>query len=301
MQQTGLILAIISALSFSIGIVIVRRTAAAAGESFSVMAFSVIVGLPFFAVAVTAAGDWAKVAHAAWPALALLCTAGVIHFILGRLLGYSSYRLIGANKATPFIMTAGFYTQIFSYFFLGESVTAFIIIGVLFMFLGAVLTSSENKSINITKEKKFLNRETSGLLLALATALCWGTTPVLIKPGVEDIGSSVAGAFISYAAAGVVLSVMLLKKPLRRQVAQLPLIRSIAPMALAGIFTAAGQWLAYASLGKSPANVVTPLVSVQVIFIFFLSLLINSRSEVFSWKVGLGMAATLAGTFFLFR
>jgi drug/metabolite transporter (DMT)-like permease len=300
-MQTGLILAIISAFSFSVGIVIVRKAAAAAGESFSVMALSVIVGVPFFAIAVSIAGDWGKVAHASWPALILLTTAGVIHFIVGRLLGYNSYRLIGANKATPFVMSARFYTLVFSYFFLGESLTVFIIIGVLFMFLGTVLTSSETKSVNKTREKKFLNRETKGILLALAAALCWGTTPVLIKPGVEEIGSSVAGSFVSYCAAGVVLLVMFLRKSLRQQVTQQPFMKSIMPMALAGVFTAAGQWLYYGALGKSPANVVTPLVTVQVIFIFFLSWLINPRSEVFSWKVAFGMVATLAGTFLLFQ
>ena len=70
---------------------------------------------------------------------------------------------------------------------------------------------------------------------------------------------------------------------------------------MAGLFTTAGQLLFYVALGKSPASVVTPLLSIQVIFIFFLSLLVNRRTEVFSWKVALGMAATLAGTFLLFR
>jgi drug/metabolite transporter (DMT)-like permease len=102
-MQTGLVLALISAFSFSVGIVIVRRASAAAGESFSVTAVSIIVGIPLFALAVTVAGDWDKVMAVSWQALTLLASAGVIHFIFGRLLGYSAYRLIGANKATPFV------------------------------------------------------------------------------------------------------------------------------------------------------------------------------------------------------
>ena len=72
-------------------------------------------------------------------------------------------------------------------------------------------------------------------------------------------------------------------------------------MAVAGIFTATGQLLNYTALGRSPASVVTPLLSTQVIFIFFLSWLVNRRTEVFSWRVALGMAATLAGTYLLFQ
>jgi drug/metabolite transporter (DMT)-like permease len=300
-MQTGLFLAIISAFSFSTGIVIVRRASAAAGESFSVTAMSVLVGIPFFALAVTIAGDWDKVLMISWRALALLGSAGVIHFIFGRLLGYNSYRLIGANKATPYVMSNRLYTVFFSFLFLVENITVFIIAGVLFMFLGTALTSAEKKTVSATKEKKILSVETKGILLALAAALCWGITPVLIKPGVEAIGSSIAGAFISYCAAGVVMLGLLMRKSLRQQVTRQPLVKSLAPMSAAALFTATGQLLYYTALGKSPASIVAPLLSIQVIFIFFLSLLVNRKSEVFSWKVALGMAVTLAGTFLLFK
>jgi drug/metabolite transporter (DMT)-like permease len=297
-MEIGLIIAIISALSFSVGIVIVRKASAAAGESFSVTSVSIIIGVPFFAVAVTLAGDWANVSAISWHALALLASAGIIHFIFGRLLGYSSYRIIGANKATPFIMSNRFYTLLFSFLFLGENITWFIIGGVLLMFMGSAVTSWEKKSVNTGNEKK---SQIKGILLALAAALCWGITPVLIKPGVEEIGSPIAGAFVSYCAAGVIMLGLLLRKSLRKQVTQLPFVKAFVPMALAALFTATGQFLYYTALNKSPASIVTPLMSVQMIFIFFLSLLVNRKTEIFSWKVAFGMAATLAGTFLLFQ
>ncbi len=297
----GLILALVSALVFSTGIVIVRRASAAAGESFSVTVVSIFAGLPFFAVAVTLAGDWDKVLAMSWRALVLLGAAGIIHFIFGRLLGYNAYRIIGANKATPFVMTNRFYTLLFSFLFLGEKMTLFIICGVLAMFFGAALTSWEEKSVTDKIARRGLSTDMKGILLALAAALCWGTTPVLIKPGVEQIGSSIAGAFVSYGAAAITMLAILVKSSLRKQVTQQPLKKSILPMALAALFTASGQLLFYTALGMSPASVVTPLMSVQIIFIFFLSLIINRRAEVFSWKVGFGMAATLVGAFLLFQ
>jgi len=300
-MEQGLFLALISALSFSTGIVIVRKASAAAGESFSVTVISIFVGIPFFALAVTIAGDWDKILAVSWQSLALLGAAGIIHFIFGRLLGYSAYRIIGANKATPFIMTNRFYTILFSFLFLGESITGYIIAGVLAMFLGAALTSWEEKSITEKIARRGLSADMKGILLALAAALCWGTTPVLIKPGVEQIGSSIAGAFISYCAAAVVMLLILMRKPLREQVTRQPLVKSLAPMALAALFSSTGQLLYYTALGMNPASVVTPLLSIQGIFIFFLSWLINRKAEIFSWKVVLGMAATLAGTFLLFQ
>jgi drug/metabolite transporter (DMT)-like permease len=77
--------------------------------------------------------------------------------------------------------------------------------------------------------------------------------------------------------------------------------KSLLPMAIAGAFTAGGQLLNYTALGLSPASVVTPLISIQVLFIFFFSFLINRQIEFFTPKVFIGMAATLAGTFLLFQ
>jgi len=300
-MDTGLILTLIAAVSFAAGIVMVRKTAGEAGESFSVTAMSVFVGIPFFAIAVLASGDWHKLLTVSWRALALLAVAGVIHFIIGRLLGYSSFRLIGANRATPLTMTSPFYTVLLSVLFLGESLTVFIALGVLCMFAGVALITTERKRAADKKEKSLSRAEVKGILLALGAALCWGITPVLIKLGIEEIGSSAAGAFISYATSAVVMALLLFNGQRRQQLTQLPVVRSVLPMAVAAVFTSAGQLLYYAALGKSPADVVTPLLSIQILFIFFFSLLVNRKIELFTWKVVLGMAATVAGTVLFFQ
>jgi drug/metabolite transporter (DMT)-like permease len=299
-MDTGLILALVSAVSFSAGIVLVRKTAGEAGESFSVTAISVFVGIPFFAIAILSSGDWNQLYNISWRALALLGSAGIIHFIIGRLLGYNSFRLIGANRATVYTMTNRFYTVLFSVLFLKESLTVFIVLGVLLMFAGAALITTEKKSPAETK-KKLSRDEVKGILLALGAALCWGITPVLIKPGVEEIGSSSAGAFVSYSTAAIVMLLLLINRPRRKQLIQLPFKKSMLPMAIAGAFTAGGQLLYYTALGRSPASVVTPLLSIQILFIFFFSFLINRKIELFTPKVFIGMAATLAGTFLLFQ
>lgn len=101
-MDTGLVLAIISSVSFAAGIVLVRKTAGEAGESFSVTAVSIFIGLPFFTIAIFISGDWTTLQTISWRALALLASAGVIHFIFGQLLGYNAFRLIGANRATVY-------------------------------------------------------------------------------------------------------------------------------------------------------------------------------------------------------
>ena len=300
-MDTGLILALIASVSFAAGIVMVRKTAGEAGESFSVTAMSIFTGIPFFAIAILISGEWSNLLAISWKALGLLAAAGVIHFIIGRLLGYNAFRLIGANRATPFTMTNRFYTVLFSVLFLNEPLTVYIVLGVLLMFSGAALISREKQGVEEKIEKKLSRDEVKGILFALGAALCWGITPVLIKPGVEEIGSSSAGAFVSYATAAIVMGFLLLNRPRRRRLMKLPVKKSLLPMALAAVFTASGQLLYFTALGKSPASVVTPLLSIQILFIFLFSFLVNRKIELFTPKVIIGMAATVAGTFLLFQ
>ncbi len=295
-----MILALIAAVSFAAGIVLVRKTAGEAGESFSVTAISIFIGIPFFAIAITISGEWHNLISISWRALALLGAAGVIHFIIGRLLAYNSFRLIGANRGTPITQISPIYTVILSWIFLDEKLTVFIAFGALCMLAGVFFISQEKGRPDVGG-KKPPPHDMKGILMSLGAGLCWGITPVLIKPALAEAGSAVAGNFISYAMAGILMGLMLLSRTRRSNFARLSYKKNIAPMALAGLFTAAGQLLYFAALGRSPANVVAPLVSIQILFIFFFSFLINRKIELFTPKVFIGMAATLAGTFLLFR
>ncbi|MFA5308686.1 MAG: DMT family transporter [Dehalococcoidales bacterium] len=300
-MDTGLVLALIASVSFAVGIVMVRKTAGDAGESFSVTALSISIGIPYFAIAISVSGGWGILANVSGKVLGLLIATGIIHYIIGRLLAYEAFRLIGANRATPFNQTSPIYTILLSWIFLDERVTGYIAIGALCMLAGVFLITREKKSISGEIMEKVPRDTVRGILAALGAALCWGITPVLIKPAVEELGSSSAATFISYAAAAVVMALLFLKRSRRQRFAQLSFKRNILPMSIAGVFTATGQLLYFTSLGHSPANVIAPLLSIQILFIFIFSWLINRRTELFTAKVALGMAATVAGTFLLFR
>jgi len=97
------------------------------------------------------------------------------------------------------------------------------------------------------------------------------------------------------------LFLLFLSRTRRQNFARLSLKKNILPMAVAGLFTSAGQLMYFGALGKSPANIVAPLVTIEVLFIYALSFLVNRKGEVFTAKVAFGMAALVAGAFLLFR
>lgn len=299
-MEIGLVLALVSAVAFAIGIVMVRKAAGDAGEAFTITTISIFAGIPLFVIAISASGGWDNLGNITVKALFLLAATGVIHFVIGRLLAYDAFRVIGANKATPITQISPIFTVLLSWLFLQETTTPSIIFGALFMMAGVILVTREKS--NPAGEKKLQRRdELKGILFSLGAAVCWGITPVLIKPAIVEVGSSSVGNFISYAVAGIIMVLLSANSKRWSSFKRLSLKNNILPMILAGLFTAAGQLLYFAALQKSQANIVAPLISIEVLFIYGISYFINRRQEVFTLKIALGMVAMVAGTFLLFR
>jgi drug/metabolite transporter (DMT)-like permease len=299
-MNTSLILALLAAFTFAIGIVMVRKAAGNAGEAFTVTAMSIFTGIPFFAIAISASGGWTNLIQISWKPLVMLAAAGIIHFVIGRLTAYESWRLIGANRGTPITQLSPIPTLILSWIFLAETPTYYVVFGVLCMMAGVILISQEKG--NPAGEKKLqASIQLKGILLSLVAALCWGITPVLIKPGVEQAGSAAVGSFISYLAGGLGIGLLLFNDKRRNNFARLSFKKNILPMAIAALFTAGGQLLYYIALGKGQANTIAPLVSIEVLFIYVISYFVNQRGEVFTLTIAIGMLAMVVGTFLLFR
>ena len=299
-MEKGLILALLAAVSFGASTILVRKASAEAGESFTATATSVFIGIFFFAIAISFTGEWDKLFSISGRASILLGAAGIIHFVIGRSLGYNAYRLIGANKANPFITTNPFYAVILGVLLLKESITVYLVLGVLCIFAGAALITTEKKSVS-KEQRGFFRTEVKGILAALGAAICWGISPVLIKPALGEIGSPLVGAFVSYATASIVMAFLLFRRQHREQIVRLPLITVLIPLIISGIFTSAGQLFCYVALSYSAVSVVTPLASTQALFACIFSFLFNRQIEVFTPKVILGMVATVTGTFLMLQ
>ncbi len=299
-MNTGLVLALVAAVAFAFGIVLARKTAGDAGESFTVTALSIFAGIPLFAIAISISGSWTNLIQVTLVSLAMLAVAGIIHFVVGRTIAYDAFRIIGANRATPITQLSPIVTVLLSWIFLQEKTTLSIVFGALCMMAGVFLVTQE-KSQPAGEKKTSRRDEVKGILLSLGAAVCWGVTPVLIKPAIGEIGSSSVGNFISYMSAGIIFALFFMNQKKRDNFRRLSFKKNLLPMIIAGLLTAAGQLFYFAALQKTQANIVSPLVSIEVLFIYVISYFVNRRSEVFTLKIALGMAAMVAGTFLLFR
>jgi drug/metabolite transporter (DMT)-like permease len=301
-METGLILALLASFIFAICAVVIRKASAIAGEAFTSMAYSVFVGLPYFVLVLTFTNRWNDLSGLTWLSFILLGAAGIIHLILGRGLTYRALRLVGANKTMPFVTANPIFTVILGIIFLSEQLTGFLAFGLLFILLGSGLVTFEKSSVATEKSSSRFSTDVKGLLAAIGGALCWGTTPVVVKLALNELGSPYAGSFVSYAVAFVVaIGLLAFSRQNRRQVFNIPFRQVLVPILIGAVLTSTGQLLAYLSLTYAPASMLAPLMATQGLFIFMLSFLVNRKIEVFTPKVIIGTLATVAGTVLIFQ
>lgn len=293
----GELLSLVSGILFGSSNVFTRRGVHRAGESFSALPVSITIGIIFIFIALLTSGGLGGLRHLSWLGMASLGAAGILHFVIGRALNYTSLRLIGANRAQPLISFNIVIAIVFGLIFLAETMTFYLAAGILAVFFGVILigSSAEGFTKGTRLGKPVLLK---GVLCGLAAGLCYGISPLLIKIGLRELGSPIAGSLVSHLAAGLVVAIVLVNTRYRSHLVNLKK-DALTPMLYGGTALAVGQVLRYIALGLVPINVVIPLTTVDTISVPVLSYFINRKIEVFSPKVLGGTFAIMAGIYII--
>jgi drug/metabolite transporter (DMT)-like permease len=311
-----------AALSFSGSDVSVRR-GTRSGSGSQAAFVSVMVGVPLFIVACLLTGQLFHFDRISTKGYAFLIAAGLIHYFVGRVFNYSAIRIIGATRNAPFQAMNLPYSIAVAWIFLGESVSvgmmagiALIMIGPLFLVErrgpGSVVATSETvvshpslapdaaATATVAAPRPVSElRMVEGYLFAIGGAVCYGSSPVLIRSALEHTsGASILGGLISYLAAAAAL-VVLLALPGRRE-----LVRTIRPDALkafsiGGTCVFFAQMFRFVALSLASVAVVATLVRFSGVFTLCLSWLINRDLERINQRVILGIAVSVAGAVLL--
>ncbi len=291
-MDIGLILSIAAAICFAAGTVSMRRglfhTETAVGTIF----VSVPIGAIYFAVLLIATAQYERLWHIPWHVFAVLAASGVINFIAGRLLSYTCVQLLGANRTGAIMRTAPLWAVVFGVGFLDESLTLLMILGILMLVFGATLAS-------VRSEREARAVQVRGVIAGFGGALCYSLAAALIRAVIEEVGSPIAAAFVSFTVATIVVASLLLRKYFRDQVRQLER-RSVVPFVIAGTLSATAQLFRYSALGYSPVSLVEPVMSTSVIFVLVFSFFINRQMEIFSTRVIAGILLAAGGASLMF-
>lgn len=297
----GALLALASAATFGLNNAAVRR-GVLTGSVLQAMAITVPLGVPLFALACLLTGGFHAMAGFSGAAWLWMTLAGVVHFIAGRYGNYRSTKAMGANLASPVQQLSVPVSIILAMIYLDEVLTPLRLIGFVLVMLGPVIMMRRNKGEGPRRTKSgFQPHYLEGFLWGLVSALAYGASPLFIMKGLGPDGGlvdSIAGGFISYTAAALVVAVLV------ALAGGLRLITGLDGTAarwftISGVFVFFSQMFRYMSLAVAPITVVVPIQRLSPVFRVIFSWLLNREHEFFGFWVLTGIFVSMAGAILL--
>lgn len=283
----GAILALASAGFFGLNNATVRRgvlkTTVLQG-----MAITVPLGVPLFVAFSLAMGGFEALLAWRAPAWFWMSLAGVVHFVIGRYGNYRATQTLGATLSTPIQQLSILVALTLAFIFLGESINLLNLFGIVLIMLGPmVLVGSRKKTAAAGRAKGFEPQFGPGIFWGAVCAFGYGVSPLLIVIGLgaaPTLADAVAGVFVSYVAASIVVIVLVVRAGGKSYLAQVD--GTSAKWFLAStLFVALSQMFRYLALAVAPVSVVVPIQRLSVVFRILFNAVINRDHEVLDRNV----------------
>jgi drug/metabolite transporter (DMT)-like permease len=292
----GALLALASAATFGLNNAAIRR-GVLTGSVLHAMAITVPLGVPLFALACLPFGGLQALGEMSAPGWAWMALAGVIHFVIGRYGNYRATHALGATLSSPIQQLSVPVALVLALVFLDEVMTPLRLAGFVLVMAGPLVAVRNRDSNEKSNDTGFQPRYGEGILWGGVAAFGYGSSPLFIVKGLGTDGGlvdSLAGGFISYSAATIVIVVLIL---FAGGIAFLRVLdRTAGKWFLAsGVFVFLSQMFRYMALAVAPVSVVVPIQRLSVVFRVIFSWMINRDHEVFGVTVLTGIAMSLVG------
>ena len=291
--MSAIAVAIVCAFAFGFNNIAERRAVIRVRDAAIGIMLSVPISVIFFMLAIIVIGQVGSIASFSWQNYGWLSAAGVIHFVVGRSLNYKVIQLVGANVSNVVRRTNALVSVILAITVLGEPLSWRLAAGVLLIVCGVVVTGL-NPQMFRSGQKLFSGVPRKAYLLGIGFALATGVSPILIKLGLGDSGSPLAGVFISFSAATIFLIPFLWNSNTRTTMMGMS-GGAAGYFCLSGLIASVANLLRYTALSLGPASVVVPIIATSPVFVLLLSFIFNRKIEVFGMNIIIGMITVVAG------
>jgi drug/metabolite transporter (DMT)-like permease len=313
----GIVYVLISNVSFAVNTVSARR-GMLSGSALQGVYLSVLLGMPIFLVAAfitTQIFDFRDITLGRYWVLA---AAGILHFLFGRYCNYRALGILGANRANPLVQSNAFFSVVLAVWLLNETVTGLMWGGIALLMVAPSLSAPRRRkpapAVATTEVRPVAgaapvvvkavdslptSKVMEGYFWGVLNALAWGTSPLLIRYGLEDSGGlGVLGALAAYTAAAAVLLPTLASSAIRTNL--LTMDKTARKWFLSSTVTVSmAQLFRFMALSVAPVAVVVPLLRAGGVFVLPMSYLINRKVESFEPRVLGAVALSLAGAILL--
>ena len=289
----GALLALVSAFSFSVNFILVRRGFVDAGATAAQGAFiTVLLGVPFGLAAVLITGQLFNFDEISLNGYLLLAAAGIVHFGIGRYCNYRGIAAIGAPRAATIQAIAVPYSVLMAMVLLGERPTILMFVGIALILGSPALMIDRRKrpapasapaqgsaaasgAATASAAPAVEMRMVEGYTFSLLASVGYGSSPILIRAALEDAsGVAAVGTFIAYVGASAVLMATL-ALPAQRHLIGTINVRYMRLFGGAGFSVFLAQLLRFFALSIADVSIVNPLMRMISVFTLILSYLVN--------------------------
>ena len=308
----GVVVSLGSALAFSLSSVATRRAVLKAPVSHGTFV-TVLMGVPLFLIVCLLTGQILNVADLSAKEYGLLALAGVIHYVVGRSFNYAGVAAIGATRSGPINALNLPYSATLAWLFLGEDMSLGIVLGIILALIGPLLMFEPRRSApqpvpvpvpppsgtaaaTATLEAApAIEMQSIGYVYAVLCAICYGSSPVLIRSALEGhSGVSILGGLAAYSAASLFL-ILSLALPSRRGLVAALNVSTLKAFFAAGFFVWLAQMLNFVALTLASVAVVATFIRFSNVFTLVISYIYNRRLEMITVRVVLGVLLSVAG------
>ena len=302
----GAFLSLLAATMFALNNAMTRR-GVLTGTVVQAMAITVPMGAPLFFLLLLAFGQVGALTQFSGMTILYLSIAGVLHFVWGRYCNYRASKAIGTNLQGPASQSDIIFTLALAMWLLDEKLTPLRVLGIVLVIGGPLMTMIGDLRAAREQQKPeaaegFQPLYVEGYLFAVLSGTGYGLSPIFVRLALRDtglgIGGGLAGAFVSYVAALLFVSLFAF---IPGQIAH---VRKLDPGTRnwfigSGLTVMLSQMFRYLALSVAPVSVVQPIQRLSLVFRFFFSYLLNRDHEVFSSKVWVSTGVALVGAILL--
>jgi len=284
MEMIGVVLALLSAASSGFSVVLVGRHSS---ES-STFNISLIISCVGVAVLWPLAILGTNFQNADLVGVSLFALCGVLSPGIVRLLYYEGLKSFGTAVNSSIVSIYPLYTSLLAVLLLNETLSFGNWVGILWVVLGIIFVevSSQNSSLRVGASKK-------RLFIPLLSGLTLGVASIIRKAGLGFFDAPIFGVAVSYSVSLVPYVLMFSLNSRTRQ--EFSPKRDLRLFWVAGIGQAVSWLTAFYALSFEKVSMVTPLISIEPIFVLFLAYVYLRRTEHLSSKLVASVVLTVLG------
>jgi drug/metabolite transporter (DMT)-like permease len=245
-----------------------------------------------------------SILHEAPPrALINFALAGFVHFFAGWTFMNASQKRVGAARTSPLIGTTPLFGAALAAITLREFPTLVSWIAILLMIIGIYMISDRPQGFvgggESSNNSFFIRNGLKDSFFGLATALCWATSPIFIRLGLDDIPSPLLGVTIGMVTCVFTYAVLIILRSKR--------IRATTKMSgdfyivlIAGLILGLATWARWIGLELTKVATVLSLSLLSIPVVMVLSPILYGRQlERISLSLVIGAVFIMGGSLLL--